>query len=135
MVLYDEVHHSSQLTRYMGCAAAGLAVFARLLLQSLPAALPLLARAEQGLPGLPDQAPGQQPGERALLALLDLLLDRCGKGRLLDFMHHQGRKAQCLPASCMCLSISVIGVTAFHGVDHSLTPLLRASCVGIAGTA
>jgi hypothetical protein len=62
-----------------GCAAAGLAVFARLLLQSLPAALALLARAEPGLPGLPDQAPGQQqPGERALLALLDLLLDRCG---------------------------------------------------------
>lgn len=68
-----------ELTACVG--AAGLAVFARLLLQSLPAAVALLARAEPGLPLQPDQATPvqakqQQPGKRALLALLDLLLDR-----------------------------------------------------------
>ncbi len=60
----------------MCCRAAGLGVFARLLLQSTPQALQVLARAEPHLHGLPDQAPAGQPGERALLALLDLWLDR-----------------------------------------------------------
>lgn len=58
------------------CCAAGLGVFARLLLQNTPAFLVVLARAEPAL-GLQAAAPGGgQPGERALLALLDLWLDR-----------------------------------------------------------
>ncbi len=53
----------------------GLGVFARLLLQSLPAFLQLLARAEPGLAQLSAPARGQ-PGERALLALVDVWLDK-----------------------------------------------------------
>ena len=50
----------------------------QLALEYVPAtqALQVLARAEPHLHGLPDQAPAGQPGERALLALLDLWLDR-----------------------------------------------------------
>ena len=58
-----------------GACTGGLGVFARLLLQSSPAFLQLLARAEPTLAQLAVPA-GGQPGERALLALVELWLDR-----------------------------------------------------------
>ncbi|CAL8468538.1 g8078 [Coccomyxa elongata] len=55
--------------------AGGLGVFARLLLQSSSAFMQVLARAEPHL-ALPAVSAGSQPGVSALLALLDLWLDK-----------------------------------------------------------
>lgn len=63
------------MLKYVHACTGGLGVFARLLLQSSAAFMQVLARAEPSLT-LPGASAGTQPGMIALLALLDLWLDK-----------------------------------------------------------
>ena len=85
-------------------------MFARLLLQSLPQGLQIIARAEAHLPGLPTNTGAkQQPGERVLLALLDLWLDRSASGQEL-------------------LPIAICSVPAWQQPVQSFTATSTAQC-------